>query len=200
LSGRPGACSAARSITFLSTQFDVTAIATADVSAPGIDSKSGPPLPTPVAASAKSLGALNISTAGAIGGMASAVSTAHFAGTRTMTALEPLLYVAFDSTTFASASGRGSTSLFISLSQSATTLFVDFVTGAFAYNLFSGITYLLDLTLTSDASGIPRARLRRHQQPRPTTFTSVVPLPAPWLLLLAGLGPVIARKRAARAA
>jgi hypothetical protein len=90
---------------------------------------------------------------------------------------------------------------FIKLSQSATTLFADFVTGAFAYNLFPGITYLLDLTLTSDASaGFRGPGFGDASSFGPTTFTSVVPLPAPWLLLLAGLGPLIAGKRAARAA
>lgn len=206
--------SEAQAITFLTTQFDVTAVATADGAAPGIDSQSGPPSATPVSASAASVGALNIATAGAIGGpgllttsadasasggIASSVGTAHFSGTFTMSALEPLLYVDFTPTTFASGSGFGLTSLFLSLSTGTTTLFADLITGPWSYNLFPGTTYLLDLTLTSEASaGFPEG-IGDASSFGLTTFTSAVPLPAPWLLLLAGLGPLaLARKRAAR--
>ena len=205
--------SEAQAITFLTTQFDVTAIATADGAPPGIATDSGPPSPTPVSASADSVGAVNIATAGAIGGpglltasadassgggIANAVGTAHFAGTFTMSAAEPLLYVAFDPTTFASGSGVAMTSLFVSLSMGATTLFADLVNGPFEYNLRPGITYLLDLTLTSEASaGFPGPGFGDASSFGLTTFTSAVPLPAPWLLLLAGLGPLIAAKRRA---
>jgi hypothetical protein len=207
-------CTEARAITFLTTQFDVTAIATADGAAPGIDTESGPPSPTPVTASADSVGALNIATAGAIGGpglltasadassgggIANAVGTVHFAGTFVMSALEPLLYVAFDPVTFASGSGLGSASLFISLSTaSGTGIFGDFVTGPWEWGLTPGVTYLLDLTLTSEASaGFPGPGFGDASSFGLTTFTSAVPLPAPWLLLLAGLGPLIAAKRRA---
>ena len=205
--------SEAQAITFLTTQFDVTAIATADGAPPGIDTDSGPPSPTPVSASADSVGAVNIATAGAIGGpglltasadassgggIANAVGTAHFAGTFVMSALEPLLYVAFDPVTFASGSGVGLTSLFVSLSTGTTTLFADLITGPWEYNLFPGTTYLLDLTLTSEASaGFPGPGFGDASAFGLTTFTSAVPLPAPWLLLLAGLGPLIAAKRRA---
>jgi hypothetical protein len=208
--------SEAQAITFLTTQFDVTAVATADGAPPGIDSRSGPPSPTPVSASADSVGASNVATAGAIGGpgllttsadasamdgIASAVGTAHFSGTFTMSALEPLLYVDFTPTTFASGSGVGLTSLFLSLSTGTTTLFADLITGPWSYNLFPGTAYLLDLTLTSEASaGFPEG-LGNASSFGLTTVTSAVPLPAPWLLLLVGLGPVVAaKKRAARVA
>lgn len=207
-------CTEARAITFLTTQFDVTAVATADGAAPGIDSQSGPPSPTPVSASADSIAAANLSTAGAIGGpglltasadasattgIANSVGTAHFSGTFTMSAAEPLLYVTFAPTTFASGSGLGSSSLFLTLSMGATTLFADFITGVFEYNLAAGPTYLLELTLSSEASaGFPSASFGDASAFGLTTFTSAVPLPGPWLLLLTGLGPlVVARKRAA---
>ena len=207
-------CTEARAITFLSTQFDVTAIATADGAAPGFDSQASPPSATPISASADSVGAANLATAGAIGGpglltasadasaaggIASSVGTAHFAGTFTMSAAEPSLHVTFDPTTFASGAGIGSSSLFLSLSMGATTLFADFITGLFEYNLLPGTTYLLDLTLSSEASaGFPGAGPGDASAFGLTTFTSAVPLPAPWLLLLTGLGPLfVARRRAA---
>ena len=207
-----------QAITFLTTQFDVTAIATADGAGPGVDTDSGPPSATPVSASADSVGALNIATAGAIGGpglltasadatsrggIANAVGSAHFVGTFVMSAAEPLLYVAFDPTTFASGSGLASASLFVALSTaSGTGIFGDFVTGPWEWGLTPGTTYRLDLTLTSEASaGFPGPGFGDASSFGLTTFTSAVPLPAPWLLLLAGLGPLIAAKRrAARAA
>ena len=206
--------SEARAITFLTTQFDVTAIATADGAPPGIDTDSGPPSPTPVSASADSVAAVNIATAGAIGGpglltasadassgggIANAVSTAHFAGTFVMSAAEPLLYVTFDPLTFASGSGLGSASLFVALSLvGGAEIFGDFVTGPWEYGLMPGTTYLLDLTLTSEASaGFPAPTFGNASSIGLTTFTSAVPLPAPWLLLLAGLAPVAAMKKRA---
>jgi hypothetical protein len=108
---------------------------------------------------------------------ASAVATSHFFGTFLMSAAQPLLVLDFTPTTFASGSGLASTSLFASLTAGATTLFAD-LTGPWTYGLAPGITYSLDLTLSSGASaGFP---------------SGVVPL--------TGLAPmVVARKRAAQA-
>jgi len=162
------------------------------------------------------VGALNIATAGAIGGpglltasadaswvggIASAVWTAPFAGTFTMTALEPLLYVAFGSHDLRfGLRARVDAALHQALAKR------DDAVRRLRHRCVCiqpvpGITYLLDLTLTSDASaGFRGPGFGDASSFGPTTFTSVVPLPAPWLLLLAGLGPLIAGKRAARAA
>lgn len=207
-------CSEASAITFLTTQFDVTAVTTADGAPPDIDAQSGPPSPTPVSASADSVGTANIATAGAIGapglltasadasasgGIANGVGSSHFLGTFRMTAAEPLLVLNFAPTTFASGSGAAMSSLFASLSTGATTLFADLVTGLWTYNLTPGITYSLDLTLSSEASaGFPAAAGDASAFGM-VEITSAVPLPATWLLLLTGLGPLaVMRKRAAR--
>jgi hypothetical protein len=208
-------CSEARAITFLTTQFDVTAVTTADGAPPGVDSESGPPSPTPVSASADSVGAANIATAGAIGapglltasadasainGIASAVGTSHFLGTFTMSAAEPLLVLNFAPTNFASGSGLASTSLFALLTAGTSTLFADLVTGPWNFNLAPGITYSLDLTLSSEASAGFPAGVGDASTSGMVAITSAVPLPATWLLLLTGLGPIaVWRKRASQA-
>jgi hypothetical protein len=202
----------ARAITFLTTQFDTNAVATAEGAPPGIDSASGPP--TPVSASADAVGAVNIAIAGAIGapgllntsaeasgggGIASAVGTSHFLGTFLMSGAEPLLVLDFDPTSFASGSGVASTFLFASLTAGATTLFDDLVTGLWTYNLAPGITYSLELTLSSEASaGLP-ATVGDASSSGQVAIMSAVPLPATWLLLLTGLGPIaVMRKRTAQ--
>jgi len=202
----------ARAITFLTTQFDVNAVTTADGAPPGIDHASGPP--TPVSAEAVSVGAANIAIAGAIGapgllstsaeasaggGIASAAGTSHFLGTFLMSAAEPLLVLDFSPTSFASGSGVTSTFLFASLTAGATTLFDDLITGRWSYILAPGVTYSLDLTLSSEASaGLP-ATFGDASSSGLVAITSAVPLPAPWFLLLTGLGPIaVMRKRAAQ--
>ena len=57
-----------QAITFLTTQFDVTALTTADGAVPALVTQSGPPAPTLVTASADSIGPVNLAAAGAIGG------------------------------------------------------------------------------------------------------------------------------------
>ena len=209
-------CSEARAVDFLTAQFDVNAVTIADGAAPGIDAASGPPSPTPVSASADSVGAANIATAGAIGapglltasadasangGIANAVATSHFFGTFLMSAAEPVLVLDFTPDTFTSGSGIGSTSLFALLTVGSTTLFSDLVTGHWSYNLTPGVTYGLDLTLSSEASAGFPAGVGDASAFGLASITSAVPLPATWLLFLSGLGPIaIMRKRAAHAA
>ena len=210
--------SQANAVTFFNTQFDVTAIALSD-GAPGFDSQSGPPSATPVSASAASVGALDLATAGAIGapgllstsadassggGIASSVATSHFSGSFLMSALEPLLTIDFTSLNFGVGSGFGTTSLFVSLTSNGVVLFQDLVTGpsVLRYAIAPGGTNFLDLTLTSEASaGFPQG-LGDGSSFGQVSIASAVPLPAPWLLLLAGLGPIAAmkKKRASRAA
>ena len=211
--------SEAVAITFSNAQFDVTAIATADGPA-GFDSQSSPPSAQPVIASADSVGPTSVATAGAIGALgllttsadasvgaviANAVGTSHFSGSFLMSAAEPIFLIDFAPLTFAVGSGIAATSLFVSLTSGGNVLFQDFVSGpmVLTYSLAPGVMNLLDLTLTSEASaGFPTDGIGNASSFGQVTLTSAVPLPAPWLLLLAGLGPLAAmkKKRAAKAA
>lgn len=206
-------------ITFSNAQVDVTAIATAD-GPPGFDSQSSPPSALPVIASADSVGPTSVATAGAIGALgllttsadasvgvaiANAVATSHFSGSFLMSSAEPILSIDFAPFTFAVGSGIAATSLFVSLTSGGNVLFQDFVSGpsVLTYLLAPGVTNLLDLTLTSEASGgFPTQDVGNASSFGQVTLTSAVPLPAPWLLLLAGFGPLAAmkKKRAAQAA
>jgi len=198
-------------ITFSNVQLDVTAIALTPDGAAGLDSQSSPPSAAPVSASAASVGAVDVSTAGAIAGVgllntsadvsggggatSSAVATAHFASSFLLTGAEPWLVIDFSPLNFASGSGLGTTSLFITLTSGATTLFSDFVTGKFS-RFLGPISGQLDLTLTSEASaGFPQQGTGNGSAFGLATVTSAVPLPAPWLLLLAGFGPLAAMKK-----
>lgn len=197
-------------ITFSNVQLDATAIALTPTGPPGIDSQSSPPSVAPVSASAASVGAVDVATAGAIAGVgllnttadvsgggatSSAVATAHFAASFLLTSADPVLVIEFSPLTFVSGSGLGTTSLFISLTSGATTLFSDFVTGTFSRYLGPG-SGELDLVLTSEASaGFPQQGTGNGSSFGLVNVTSAVPLPAPWLLLLAGLGPLAAMKK-----
>jgi len=205
----------ALAITFSNVQLDVTAIALTPTGPAGIDSQSSPPALGPVSASADSVTAVDVATAGAVagvgllntsadvsggGGTSSAVSTAHFASSFLLTAGDPYLVIDFSPLNFATGSGLGTTSLFVSLTSGATTLFSDFVTGPFT-RFLGPISGQLDLTLTSEASaGFPQQGTGNGSSFGLATVTSAVPLPAPLLLLLVGAGPLAAmKKRVARA-
>jgi len=199
-------------IPFVNPQFDVTAIAVGDGPA-GVDSQSGPPSALPVVASAASVGTVSVATAGALGaagflttsadvagggGITNSVGTSHFAGSFSTSAAEPILSIEFMASTFAAGSGIASTSLFLSLTSGGVVLFNDFVSGPsiFTYLLTPGATNLLDLTLSSEASaGFPSEGIGNGSSFGQVAFASAVPLPAPWLLLLVGLGPIAAMKR-----
>jgi hypothetical protein len=75
-------------------------------------------------------------------------------------------------------------------------LFQDYVTGTFSRFLGPAFSGRLDLLLTSEASaGFPQQGVGNGSGFGLATVTSAVPLPAPWLLLLAGLGPLAAMKK-----
>ena len=208
-------CSEAGAITFTNAQFDVTAIAVTSGPA-GFDSQSSPPSATPVSASADSLGGADIATAGAIagpglltssadvsgggGGAINAVATSHFTGSFVSSAAEPYLVIGFTPLGFAVGSGLAATSLFVSLTSGGTTLFQGFIDGSsWTYNLAPGTAGLLDLTLSSEVSaGFPAQGVGNASSFGQATITSAVPLPAPWLLLLVGMGPLAARRARAK--
>jgi len=195
-------------ITFTNVQLNVDAVALTS-GPPGIDSQSSPP--DPVTASAFSIGGADVATAGAIagsglvqtsadvsggGGITSAVATAHFAGSFALTAGDPYLIVDFSPLSFAVGSGLGTTSLFVTLTSGATTLFQDYVSGTFSRFLGPSFAGRLDLLLTSEASaGFPAEGTGNGSSFGLATVTSAVPLPAPLFLLLAGLAPLAAVKR-----
>lgn len=210
-------CAGAGAITFTSAQFDVNAVAVSDGS-PGVDAQSGTASAAPLIAVAESIGTSNIATSGAVGalgllttsadvsgagGITNAAGTSHFIGSFMMSAAEPMLNIGFDSHDSASGSGLAASSLFVSFTSRGTTLFQDLVSGpwSFSYNLGPGGVGQLDMTLSSEASaGFPTQGVGNASSFGLVTITSAVPLPAPWLLLLVGLGPVAAAKRrAARA-
>ena len=205
--------SEAGAITFSNAQFEVNALAL--TSGPvGLDSHSSPPSLAPVSASAASMGGTDVATAGAIGGLgllttsadasagsgiASATGTAHFLANFVLTAAEPNLFLDYTPLDFTSGTGAATTSLFVTLTSNGVRVFSDLVSGPWSYFLAPGATNLLDLTLTSEASaGFPQGAGNASSVGL-VSVTSAVPLPAPWLLLLVGLGPLAAvKKRAAR--
>lgn len=206
--------SEAGAITFTNSQLDVTAIAVTDGPV-GFASQSSPPSSAPVLASADSTGTTDVATAGAIaaagllttsadvsagGGITNSAATAHLLASFQTSVAEPNLYIAFNPVDFAVGSGNVSTSLFVAVTRGGVTLFQDVASGPWVFSSYfaPGTTSLLDLTLTSEATGgFPTQGMGNASSFGQVTITSAVPLPAPWLLLLAGLGPVAAAKRRA---
>jgi hypothetical protein len=206
-------------ITFTSAQFDVTAVAVTSESA-GFDSHSSPPSVAPVSASADSVGAIDVATAGAIGGsglltasadvsggggITNAVGTSHFAGSFLTNAAERSLLLDFTPTTFAAGASTAATSLFVALISGGVTLFQDVVTGPWhaVYLLTPGATNSLDLTLTSEVTaGFPAQGIGNASSFGLVTFASAVPEPETSFLLLIGMGALAAikKKRASRVA
>ncbi|HEX2542724.1 MAG TPA: hypothetical protein VHM00_16765 [Caldimonas sp.] len=196
----------AAEITFLNPQFDVTTIATTTDGPASFDSQTSPPSATPIFASSDSVGATDVATAGAIGGpgllstsadatavtgIATSVALAHFAGSFVLPAAQPFVVVDFTPLTFEVGSSNAATTLFIRLVTGATTVFADFVSGSWAWGVTPGATYLLDLTLGSEANaGFAPAGTGNAFASGSVTITSAVPLPAAWILFLVGLGPV----------
>jgi hypothetical protein len=188
---------------FLTSQFDVTAIALSDGPA-DFQSLSSPP--DPVTVSAASVG-LDVATAGAVagagllttsadvtsvsGGVTSAVATSHFLGSF---AGGGQLYVGIDFTPlpdFPNGSGSGGTTLFVTMMNGATTIFSDYLTGSrlFFNSTPVGSLSTLELTLTSEAnaaflSSAPGA----YSTLGLVNFTAApVPEPETYLLLVSGL-------------
>lgn len=202
-------------IPFVNPQFDVTAVAVADGPA-GFESQSGPPFPLPVVASAASVGAVSVATAGAIGApgflttsadasggseIANSVATSHFSGSFLMSAAQPILSIDFTAFTFAAGSGTAATSLFLSLTSGGVVLFNDFVSGpsTLTYSLTPGVANLLELTLISEATaGFPDQGTGNASSLGQVAFASAVPEPGTGLLLFLGIGAMAAaRKRRA---
>jgi hypothetical protein len=204
-------------ITFLNPQHDVTAIATTSDGLAGFDFQTSPPSAAPIFASADSLGTTDVATAGAIGGpgllstsadvtagiegIATATALSHFMGSFVLGAAEPFIVVDFTPFSFEIGSGNATTSLFVKLTSGATTVFSGAVDGPWGWRVTPGTTYVLDLLLSSEATaGFNPLGEGNASSTGLATVASAVPLPAPWLLLLVGLGPIAAaRKRAARA-
>ena len=204
--------SQAGEITFSSVQFDVSAVAVTSASA-GFDSSSSPSSAAPVTASADSVGATEVATAGAIGGpglltasadvsggggITNAVGTSHFLGSFLTNAAQPFLTLDFDPTTFAVGAGTAASSLFVSITSGGATLFQDVVTGPWhaAYRLASGATNSLDLRLTSEVTaGFPNQGTGNASSFGLVTFASAVPEPETGVLLLIGLGALAALKK-----
>jgi hypothetical protein len=205
-------CCQAGEITFASAQYDVTAIAVTGAGA-GFDSRSSPPSAAPVSASADSVGATDVATAGAIGGsglltasadvsggsaVANAVATSHLAGSFLTSATERWLLLDFTPTTFAAGASTAATSLFVSLISGGVTLFQDVVIGPWhaVYLLTPGATNSLDLTLTSEVTaGFPAQGIGTASSFGLVTFATAVPEPETGLLLLIGLGALAAVKK-----
>ena len=204
-------------ITFINPQFDVTGFASTSDGLDGFDSAVSPPTATPISASADSVGTFDVATAGAIGapgllstsadvtsgveGLATATALSHFAGSFVLGAAEPFVVVDFTPFTFESGSGDASTSLLVKLTSGATTLFSGNVSGSWGFKVNPGTTYLLDLTLSSQARAGFGDLIGEGNASATgvAAITSAVPLPGPWLLLLTGFGPLVAlKKRMAR--
>ena len=189
-------------VSFTSTQFDVTAIALSD-GAPGFETMASPP--DPVSASAASF-ATNVATAGAIAGsgllstsadvssvngdVTSAVATSHFLGSF-LGGPGIIFGIDFVPTDFASGSGGGGSTLFVTLKNGATTLFNDFLTGSrlFSYSTALGSIGTLELTLTSEANaGFLSATSGGFSSSGLVNLTTPpVPEPETYLLLVSGL-------------
>ena len=202
----------ASAITITNAQFDATALAVTNGPV-GFDAQASPPSTAPVAASADSVGATDVATAGAIGGpnllttsadvsggggIANSVGTAHFIGSFLMSVEEPMLILGFSSVDFAVGSGLASTSLFVTLTSGGNTLFEDLLTAptTFGYPLAGGVSGTLELTLNSEASaGFPTQGIGNASSFGLVTIASAVPEPESALLLLVGLGPIAAIKR-----
>lgn len=205
-------------IPFFGTQFDASAVAEADGSAPEADWQMDGDT---VSAQAASVGDVHAATAGAFAGPgfltvsadvsagasagapSHAVATAHFSGSFLSTGTVSLS-LDYQPLTFTEGSGSAATTLFISLSNGGTTLFEDYVQGpwSFSYTPVAGSTSVLDLTLSSEVS----AAFLSPGTGNASAFGSVaimgaVPEASTWLMFSLGLAGVAALgRRRSRAA
>jgi hypothetical protein len=208
-------CAEAAPINFFNTSFDVLAVATTIDGAAGVDANSS--ATTLVSASASSVGATDIATAGANAGpgllstsadasstsaITNATSTATFSASFLTNGwlilnLDLLFADAEDGT------GSSDTSLFVELTSDGNTLFGDYVSASrqFAYNLNGATSATLALTLSSQATaGFPTAGAGDASAFGLVTFDGTIPVPATPLLVLLGLGMmVVVRKHQPRA-
>ena len=91
------------------------------------------------------------------------------------------------------------TSLFVTRTSAGVTLFEDYITGpwTYSYAAAAGTAGVLDLLLSSEvAAGLATDGAAGASGFGMTNFAvSAVPLPASWMLLLCGLGPVVVAVR-----
>jgi hypothetical protein len=124
------------------------------------------------------------------GDVTSAVSTSHFLGSF-LGGPGILFGIDFVATDFASGSGGGGSTLFVTLKNGATTLFNDFLTGSrlFSYSTALGSLGTLELTLTSEANaGFLIATSGGFSSNGLVNLTTPpVPEPETYLLLVSGL-------------
>lgn len=205
----------ATAIAFQDVTYELAAIALTADGEPGIDLQAGGLGGDSFAASAASVGASDVATAGAfvapglLGtaadasalGFGSAVATARFIGSFVNPGTVNLS-VDFGSFDSGIGSGLAQTTLFVSLVSDGITLFADFVgpgTWTASYNPLRGSTTVLDLLLASDAS----AAFTSAEPGNASAFglvaiTAAVPEASTWALFalgLGGLGAVRARRQ-----
>jgi PEP-CTERM motif len=203
-------------IVFSEVQLEVTAIATTDGPA-GFQSFASPPETAPIAATADSIGATDIATAGAIGGHAlvstsadvtaisgivNAIAVTQFSGSFLSDA-QLALSIDFTPFTFASGSGSAETTLFMTVVSGGSTVFQDFVAGSrqFEFFLVPGNASRLTLELVSQATaGFPLQGSGGAASLGVVAFegVSAIPEPATWLFMVLGGGLVTAVARRAR--
>ena len=208
-------CAEAEPINFFNTSFDVLAVATTSDGAAGVDANSS--ATTLVSASAFSLGATDIATAGAIAGpgllstsadasstsaFTNAASTASFSASFLTNGLLNLnLDLLFDDIELGT--GSSDTSLYVELTSDGNTLFADYLSASrqFVYDLRGATSATLALTLSSQvAAGFPTAGVGDASAFGMVTFDGTIPLPGTTPLVLLGLGMmVVVRKYQPRA-
>ena len=198
-------------INFFNTSFDVLAVATTNDGAAGVDANSS--ATTLVSASAFSLGATDIATAGANAGpgllstsadasstsaITTGSSTASFSGSFLTNGWLILnINLLFDDTEFGT--GSSDTSLYVELTSDGNTLFADYLSASrqFVYNLYGATSATLALTLSSQATaGFPTNGVGDASAFGLVTFDgTTIPLPATPLLVLLGLGMMVVVRR-----
>ena len=203
-------CAEAAPINFFNTSFDVLAVATTNDGAAGVDANSS--ATTLVSASAFSLGATDIATAGANAGpgllstsadasstsaITTGSSTASFSGSFLTNGWLILnINLLFDDTEFGT--GSSDTSLYVELTSDGNTLFGDYISASrqFVYNLQGATSATLGLTLSSQAlAGFPTAGVGDASAFGLVTFDGTIPLPATPPLVLLGLGMMVVVRR-----
>jgi hypothetical protein len=199
---------AAHAIPYFGVHGEASAVAVSDGGVPETQTESGSPASDILSAEAASVGANDVATAGAIvgldflttsadvsaGSFGSAVSTARYSGAFVNSDLVDLR-LAFQQLNTASGSGASSTTLWVSLVSDGVSLFRDFVQASswqYTYTPVVGTTSLLDIVLTSEASGA----FLSGGSGNATAFgqVSVVPEASTWLMLSIGLFGVAAAR------
>ncbi len=202
----------AQALPYFDVHGEASAVAAASDAPSDFEVVSGSPAEELLSASAGSVGALDVATAGAIVGLdllstsadasgsdvSSAVSSARYSGAF-VNSSEVTLGLQFSWLDVASGSGFAATTLFVSLVSDGVSLFSDYVQASswsITYAAVPGTTSLLDLVLTSEAS----AAFLSAGPGNASSFglVSVVPEPGTWLLFALGtvaLGGLKLRQR-----